>query len=421
MKTSAGLPSFFVVVLLVSAAWATAHEQVLYRFSGGRDGASPSSGLLLDTAGNLYGTASAGGDPNDCSTYSIPGCGVVFELTPSAGGKWREHVLHAFHGGTDGIGPSGNLVFDSTGNLFGTTFRGGNANCSDGCGTVFELSPSADGSWNESIIYSFRNGSDGALPAGLVFEGGNLYGVVTYDGGSSGAIYELSPPQLKGEAWTERTLYSFTGIEMQTNPQLLFDGKDTLFGSWYQLYSCYPACGAVFELKRSGGDWQQASEYAFQGGGYGGEPMAGVVMDSQGNLYGTGAEGGNNWGIAFELKRSGDNWTQIMTHNFCSRNNCADGSQPKAPLVFDQAGNLYGTAEGGGTGCSYPGCGVVFELSRVGNRWTETVLYSFKGPPDGSSPVQGLTLDGKGNLFGTTPTGGMGGDSGYGTVFEVTP
>jgi len=149
--------------------------------------------------------------------------------------------------------------------------------------------------------------------------------------------------------------------------------------------------------------------------------MAGVILDSEGNLYGTGAEGGNNWGIAFELKRSGSNWTQVMLHNFCSLNNCADGSQPEAPLVFDKTGGLYGTTLGGGTGCNYPGCGVVFKLSPTKTGWTETVLYSFKGKPDGSSPVQGLTLDGKDNLFGVTSAGGKGGTGGYGTVFEVTP
>jgi len=422
MKTSRGLPSVFVVVLLVSAAWATAHEQVLYRFSGGRDGASPSSGLLLDAVGNLYGTASAGGDPNDCSTYSIPGCGVVFELTLSSSGKWREHVLHAFHGGTDGISPSGNLVLDAAGNLYGTTFRGGSSNCDGGCGTVFELSPSADGSWKESVLYRFQDGGDGALPVGLTMDTSrNLYGANISGGTEFGVVFELSPPSHGGSVWKETTLYNFQAFEIQANPSLVFDGKDTLYGSWYQLYTCEPGCGVVFDLKRSGENWQETNLYDFHGGGNGGEPMAGVIVDSQGNLYGTGAEGGNNWGIAFELKRSGDTWTQVMLHNFCSRNNCADGSQPEAPLVFDQAGNLYGTAEGGGTGCNYPGCGVVFELSRSGNSWTETVLYTFKSEPDGSAPVQGLTLDGKGNLFGTTPTGGMGGNSGYGTVFEVTP
>ena len=149
--------------------------------------------------------------------------------------------------------------------------------------------------------------------------------------------------------------------------------------------------------------------------------MAGVILDSKGHLYGTGAEGGNNWGIAFELKRSGSQWTETMLHNFCSRNNCADGANPQAPLVFDNAGDLYGTTQGGGTGCKFPGCGVVFKLTHTHTGWMQTVLYSFKGKPDGGSPVAGLTLDGKGNLFGTTAAGGGGANSGYGTVFELTP
>ena len=405
--------SLAVALLLVPAA---ARERVLYQFSGGSDGAVPSSGLVMDTAGHLYGAASFGGDSKNCSG----GCGVIFELT-STNGKWREAVLYAFHGGTDGVGPSGDLVFDSAGNLYGTTFRGGSGTCTGGCGTVFELSPNG-GSWTETVLYSFQDGGDGALPVGLTIDAsGKLYGVTTTGGTEFGTIFELSPSGENGGVWKETTLYSFQAFEIQANPGLVFDAKGNLYGSWFPLYSCYSGCGVVFDLKRANGGWEETDLYAFHGGGYGGEPMAGVILDKQGRLYGTGSEGGNNWGIAFELKRSGTSWRQVTLHNFCSLNNCADGSQPEAPLVFDQAGNLYGTTLGGGTGCGYPGCGVVFKLSHSKGGWTETVLYSFKGMPDGSTPVQGLIMDGNGNLFGTTPAGGKGGSGGYGTVFEVTP
>ncbi len=414
-----------VTLLLAPRAQASAHEKVLYRFQGRTDGAFPSSNLILDASGNLYGTASRGGNTTNC-TGSIPGCGVVFQLMPSGNGKWQESVLYAFQGGaTDGLQPSGNLVFDSTGNIYGTTYGGGTGtSCTaiPGCGTVFELSPNRDGSWKETVLYSFQNGSDGALPVGLTIDAsGHLYGSNITGGREFGTVFELSPPRKQGGTWKETTLYSFQAFEIQANPALVFDAQGNLYGSWFQLYSCYPGCGTVFELKRVGKSWQESDIFDFVGGGNGGQPMAGVILDSNGDLYGTGAEGGNDWGIAFELKYSKGQWTEVILHNFCDRNNCADGADPQASLVFDKAGDLYGTAQGGGTGCTFPGCGVVFKLTHTRTSWKETVLHSFKGKPDGSSPVEGLTLDGKGNLFGTTSAGGTGANSGYGTVFEVTP
>jgi hypothetical protein len=419
------LPTLALVSLLASAAWAGARESVIYRFTGGTGGAYPSSNLLLDASGHLYGTASRGGNTKDCSGN---GCGMVFELTRSKG-KWQEHVLYAFQGGTDGLEPSGNLVFDAAGNLYGTTYGGGTGTqCTaiPGCGTVFELFPKGDGSWKESVLYSFQDGGDGALPVGLTIDAsGNLYGVnITGSrtlGAEFGTVFELSPPRQMSRAWKEITLYSFQAFEIQANPGLVFDVKGNLYGTWSQLYSCESACGAVFELKRAGTSWQETDLYDFPGGGNGGEPMAGIILDNKGQVYGTGGEGGNGWGIAFQLKLSGGQWTEVILHNFCSLNNCADGGSPQSPLVFDHAGNLYGTAAGGGTGCSFPGCGVVFKLARTKSAWKETVMYNFKGEPDGRYPVEGLTLDGKGNLYGTTAGGGKGANGGYGTVFELTP
>jgi uncharacterized repeat protein (TIGR03803 family) len=410
-----------VLFLIPAAAHAAAHEKVLYRFGGGTDGAFPSSTLILDGDGNLYGTASRGGNAKDCAG-SVPGCGVVFELAPSGSGKWHESVLHAFKGGRDGLEPSGNLVFDSAGNIYGTTYGGGTGTvCTaiPGCGTVFQLSPNGNGTWTETVLYSFQDGGDGALPVGLTIDAsGNLYGATISGGTEFGTVFEVSH---KGGVWQEKTLYSFQAFEIQANPGLVFDTAGNLYGSWFQLYSCYPGCGVVFELKRTGKSWQETDLFDFLGGGNGGEPMAGVTLDGKGHVFGTGAEGGNNWGIAFELKRSGSRWTEVILHNFCSRNNCADGAVPKASLAFDNTGDLYGTTEGGGEGCTFPGCGIVFKLAPTKTGWTETVLHAFGGEPDGSSPIEGLTLDGKGNLFGTTAAGGKGANSGYGTVFEVTP
>lgn len=416
------LLGFAAVLLLLPAVQAATREKVLYRFAGSTDGSHPSSNLLLDAAGNLYGTTAAGGNLSDCSNYYGSGCGVVFELTTSGNGKWHENVLYAFQGGTDGLEPTGNLVFDSAGNIYGTTYGGGTgAACTaiPGCGTVFELSPNGEGSWKETVLYSFQDGSDGALPVSLTIDDSeNLYGATITGGAEFGSVFELSPPRKKGGAWKETTLYSFQAFEIQPNPGLMFDPKGNLYGTWYQLYSCYPGCGVVFELKHAGKNWQETDLFDFQGGGNGGEPMAGVIFDDKGHVYGTGAEGGNNQGIVFELTRSGKQWTELMLYNFCSRNNCADGAYPQAPLAFDQSGNLYGTAAEGGTGCSFSySCGVVFKLTPGKFGWAETVLHNFKGAPDGSNPVQGVVFDKTGNMYGTTPNGG----TGHGTVFELTP
>jgi hypothetical protein len=391
---------------LVPAAAAGAHEKVLYRFFGQSDGAFPSSSLVRDASGNLYGTASAGGITGACVGNGSRGCGVVFELA-SSNGRWRESVLYAFQGGTDGWNPSGNLLFDATGNIYGTTLYGGTGtSCNSGCGTVFELSPNQDGSWTETVLHSFQSGSDGAFPAGLTADAsGNLYGVTTSGGGT---VYELTPSQ--GGAWKETILCSTDGA----NPGLALEGKANFYFTAVADYDY----GHVLEVKRIGKLWHETDLYDFPGGGNGGGPRAGMILDSQGNLYGTGDEGGNNFGIVFELKRSAGQWKESLLYNFCSRNNCADGARPQAPLVFDQAGNLYGTTANGGTSCTLEGgCGVVFKLARTRFGWTETVLHAFKAESDGAIPTQGLVLDSKGNIYGTT----SGGTLGYGTVFEITP
>jgi hypothetical protein len=402
--------SFGVIVVLglTATAGASAREKVLYHFTGGADGAYPSSGLTMDAAGNFYGVTSQGGNLSDC-TGDVPGCGVVFELTQS-NGKWQESVLYAFQGGTDGWNPSGNLLLDSAGNLYGTTLYGGTGTTcgTSGCGTVFELSPNGDGSWTETVIHNFQYGSDGAFPAGLTADAsGNLYGVTT---SGNGTVYELSP--LQGGTWKETLLCSTDGA----NPGLALAGKNNFYFTAVEDYDN----GHVFEVKRIGKLWHETDIYDFQGGGNGGGPKAGVVVDKDGNLYGTASDGGNDFGIAFELKRSAGQWKESMLYNFCSRNNCADGANPQAPLVFDQAGNLYGTTTSGGTTGCYPelGCGVVFKLSHNKGGWSEAVLHKFRGGSDGSTPTAGLILDASGDLYGTTASDVY---EGFGTVFEVTP
>lgn len=397
--------AFVATLVLAPALQAAAHYKVLYRFTDGADGADPNS-LALDKAGNIYGTAAAGGDPN-CGNLNS-GCGVVFELLPSGDGKWQERLLYAFHGRTDGAQPGGNLVFDASGNIYGTT-SGGSAG-----GTVFELSPQGDGTWMETVLYRFSGVFDGeALTIDAL---GNLYGVISY---AESVIYELSPPQQKGGTWTETTIYT-TPEFVWIGSNLVLDQKGNLYGSWYPNF----CCGGVFELKHLDKSWKEADLYDFPGGGNGSEPVSGIIFDSTGRMYGTGISGGNNWGIVFELKPSGGQWDESMLYNFCSFNNCADGASPGAPLAFDQAGNLYGTTEAGGSACSNEryGCGLVFELTPTkSGEWKETVLHRFKGGLDGYSPYAGVVLDGKGHMYGTTFLGGTSSGHGYGTVFEVTP
>ena len=419
-------PLFWVVTVtlwLAPSAW-PATEQVLYRFSGKTDGATPSSGLIADAAGNLYGTTLSGGNPQYCSNYSIPGCGVVFELSLTSGGQWQEQVLFSFNG-TDGNRPLGNLLFDAAGNLYGTTEWGGNgSNCgSVGCGTVFELSPTGNGTWTENVLYSFQ-GSDGASPSGLTLDAaGNLYGMTSGGGGvsNSGLVYELSPPQTKGGAWTRKTLYTFLPNGTVPNGPLVFDKNGNLYGTRSQSYDCYLNCGSVFELTPAGNNWDYTSIYQFQGGGNGGEPVGGVIIDGDGDFFGAGAEGGNNWGIAFHLFQKDGQWNESMLHNFCSKNNCADGAGFSVSLTFGPAGTLYGVTTGGGGECPFPGCGTVFQLTHTRVGWTETVLHSFSSKPDGMEPDGALIVDSKGDLYGVTAGGGQGPSNGYGTVFEVIP
>ena len=182
-------------------------------------------------------------------------------------------------------------------------------------------------------------------------------------------------------------------------------------------------CGTVFELSPAAGQWKEKIIYALQGGGNGDDPWAGVVFDGKGNLYGTAIQGGNNFGIAFELQRAGSRWKEQMLYNFCSLGNCTDGMYPNG-MTFDWQGNLYGTTMYGGkpgNDCG-PGCGVIFKLTHTNGVWKQSVPHYFEGDPDGALPLlTTLVWDAKGNAYGTTTGGGIGDGGGYGTVFEFKP
>jgi uncharacterized repeat protein (TIGR03803 family) len=400
-----------VLCLGVTSASATT-ESVLFRFSGGAAGSMPYAGLIADAAGNLYGTTPKGGS----------GKGVIFELTPptSNGGSWTETTLYKFTGGGDGSVPYAGLLFDSKGNLYGTTSAGGKKN-----GVVFELSPPANqgGAWSESALYKFGGGADGSAPrAGLIADkSGNLYGT-TVKGGSNGngVVFELSTPATPGGSWTETVLNKFTGGSGGGTPYsgLIADAAGNLYGT--TTAGGVNDNGVVFELApptAPGGSWTETALHQFTGAADGSLPYAGLVADGAGNLYGTAIKGGTKGhGVVFKLAppAPGGSWTQTVVETFLGG---ALGAVPYAGVILDNSGNLYGTTQKGGIS----GNGTVFKLAAPttpGGKWTETVLYKFNGGSAGSAPYAGLLADKNGNLYGTTTKGGT---VNNGIAYEVQP
>ncbi|MGA9965196.1 MAG: choice-of-anchor tandem repeat GloVer-containing protein [Terriglobales bacterium] len=387
-----------LAVLLSTCAWAGSAAKVLYRFPGGRHGNLPLAGVVFDQAGNLYGTTFDGG------AY---GWGTVFELERGVKG-WKQVVLHSFMGGADGANPEVNLSFDATGNLYGTTPQGGNS----GAGSLFELSPS-NGSWKYMSVFEFPGGDAGSGPSGVIFDqSGNLYGVIGAGNASTcqnGCVFELS---LSGGVWHEQILYSFAGYPndgaVPSSP-LALDKSGNLYGE--TLEGGRENEGAIFELQQHKKGWKEVVLYSFSGEGrvY---PEGGLTLDAAGNLYGTTEEGPSGYesGDVFELRSAKTGWTLQVLYSFTGG---TDGLYPLAGVIFDAAGNLYGTTAEGGS----KGLGTVFKLEN--KTWNETVLYNFLGGSNGDGPEAGVTLGPDGNLYGTSSSelsrfyGG--------TVFEVKP
>ena len=349
---------------------------------------------------------------------------VTLLVTSSwAASNWHAKVLHDFNG-SDGSASQSGLIFDAAGNLYGTTGTGG----TDTVGTVFELSPMANGDWSETVLHNFHgNSPDGWNPhAGLIFDAaGNLYG--TTSGGGTygrGTVFELSPTQ--GGLWTEKVLYSFGNSTDGVYPAygaLIFDAAGNLYGTTSSggTHNCQGngGCGTVFQLSPTvGGAWTETVLYNFGNGTDGYSPEAGLVLDAAGNLFGTTAYGGANGcavaqysgcGTVFELTPvAGGGWTETVVHNFGSG---TDGVLPIAGLTFDTAGNLYGTTEVGGPS----NVGTVFQLSPMtGGGWSETVIHSFNVDSGGWGPAAGtLVFDAAGSLYGSAFSGN--------TAFQLTP
>jgi uncharacterized repeat protein (TIGR03803 family) len=414
------------VLLFAGWAWASNSKTVvLYKFTGGADGRSPNGQFIADHAGNLYGTTEFGG---------IADNGVVFELSPPAvkGGKWKQTVLYTFTGGSDGGAPNAGLVFDGAGNLYGTTFDGGN--CHQSCGVVFQLAPPANpgGAWTETVLHAFGgvNSSDGGAPTGsLVFDkAGNLYGTTEFGGnvvctnfpGPCGVVFQLSPPKSHGGSWTETVLYNFKGVPDGDFPfgYLTINKQGKLFGATTEggTGGCTDGegttigCGTAFKLTSGkGGVWSETLLYNFQTSDSG--PGLDWLLDSTGALYGP---GGYNIIKLVPPSRHGHPWTEKVLHQFKGGIN---GLLPSSPAISDSSGNLFGTAWGNALKSPY---GTAYELSppAKGGRWTLTTLHRFPGNFDTAQPKGRLMRNRAGVLFGATSSIIGSGDE---VVFEVIP
>lgn len=389
---------------------------------------------------------------------------IILALGVAASAEWKETVLYSFQGNpNDGAGPYAGVVFDKSGNLYGTTGWGGGTSCGGPgeCGIVFQLQPPTQkgGAWTENILHTFKGEpyKDGDTPQGglIIDDDGNLYGTTAYGGAvpcqllggtvGCGTVFEMSPPTQQGGAWTYSILYSFHGHKDGHYPQgnLTFDKYGNLYGAtqfgggrgYDNCNKYYGYCGTIFELsppKQRGGDWTEKVLYKFKGAnngqrfGDGANPNGALIFNSTGALYGTTYFGGNNQkgtcrsgqggtgcGTVFKLTppaKKGGAWSERILYCF----NATNGASPTAGLIFDKSGNLYGTASAGAN----EGNGVVFRLGKPSgdsHSWVETVLYRFQDRADGAVPQANFISDARGNLYSTVGAG----HQTYGNIFEV--
>ena len=381
--------------------------KVLYAFQGGSDGAYPAAALIIDHSGNLYGSTENGGNVAGCAGF---GCGTLFKIGPDG----TKTLLYTFSGGNDGADPAEALTLDRDGNLFGTTYEGGDtAACGGyGCGVAFKLTPGG----KFTILDTFTGGSDGATPSSPLLRNppGVAIGTAGYGGGGQGVIYRLA------RNGKEHVLYSFAGGSDGSDPSGSFvqDKKGDLTGT--TILGGSSDDGSVYRLAADG---TETILHSFNGSD--GWWPEGLIADHAGNFYGLTAAGGNpceqsdeGCGAAFKLTPAG----AFSVLNYFTGDNF--GGIPAGSPVRDSKGNLYGTTYQGGnqTACGGGGCGVVFKLAPDG---TPTVQYAFKGGSDGAFPESGL-LDGPdGYLYGTTSGGGSGTGcqvalvNGCGVVFKI--
>jgi len=336
------------------------------------DGDAPLAPLIFDGSGDVYGTTAIGGS----TLY-----GTVFKLTPPSGaGSWTEDILYHFAGGSDGQQPN-DIVFGPGGVIYSTTYLGGSPLCYQGCGIIFQLTPpTGSGPWTKTTLYEFQGGQDGQSPGNVKLgPNGDLYGSTSGGGPPGGICHKVG-------------------------------------------------CGTIWQLSppaQPGGSWSKTLIHGFPAStGDGRNPNYDIVFDSAGNLYGTTYDGGtSNYGTVFELSppaQPGGTWTETILHTFTGAS--GDGGYPIGGLTIGSNGTVYGTG-------SYSGIandsGTAFELtppSQPGGAWTYTVIHKFAGGKDGATPATTMALDASGNLYGTTWNGGSSSCYlGCGTVFKLAP
>jgi uncharacterized repeat protein (TIGR03803 family) len=392
---------FVLAVVSMPAAQAQTYK-VLHNFTK-QDGAASFAGLTMDNAGNFYGTTYYGGSANH---------GVIFKLTRNGDG-FVFNTLHSFANG-EGSGPYGRVTIGPDGGLYGTTevgVSGRKAGCNGlGCGTVFSSCKTALCQRSQSlVVYQFRgDGIDGAFPisAPVFDQNGNMFGATTgYN--CCGNVYELTA---SNGGWTQSVLYSFAGglDGMTPHGELIRDQAGNLYGVTYM--GGTGKYGVVYQLVPSGSGWTEKVLHNFDAGSDGAYPEGGLIFDKAGNLYGTTTYyGPNDGGTVFMLSPNGGTWTSTVLYSFSRY------EMPRATLVMDAAGNLYGTADRGGRDRG----GTIFKLTPGRGGWTYTLLKEFHGPcTEGCFPRGGVILDANGNLFGTTSGGGT---YGQGVIYEITP
>lgn len=363
---------------------------VLHNFTGGSDGGFPLDGFAVDSSGNLFGTTSTGGSS---------GTGVVFEISQSG----QQQVLYSFKGGSDGANPNARLIFDASGNLYGTTYAGG----THGLGTIFQVTRAGQ----ETVLYSFAGGADGANPESkLVFDTvGDLYGT-TFAGGAYGGGTAF----VFTKGGVEKVLHSFGNGTDGANPVagLTLTKKWGIFGTTSA--GGAHGYGTVFVIWPTTSGWQEMTLHDFALQGDGGTPYGGLVFDQSGRLYGTttaGGQGGESGGgTIFNLTPTTSGW------NFSVLDVLAGWgiSGTYRNLLLDASGNIYATTHCDG---NY-GAGTVYKLTSAGSSWTYDQLYTFTGGNDGLFSFSNLVFDQQGNLYGTTKNGGT---NGYGVVFKIIP
>ena len=403
------------------------HEQTLHTFSGGTDGINPYGPLLADAHGNLYGTTSLGGDIGRCGYY--PGCGTVFELSPSGAG-YSERILYAFHGTSDGGEPNGGLIMDASGAIYGSLSTDG----PDGFGSVFRLTPSGS-TYTETDLYAFTGGTDGDGPSsGLAMDaGGALYGTTWYGGTGCtpnklcGTVYKLTPT---ASGYTKTLIHTFLGGADGDAPagNVILDKDGAVYGTTTNVGDCEDnGCGTVFKLTPNGSTYVETVLCSFrEHRQMVGAWPEGIVADAGGNLFVTTASGGvggcpnsvYGCGSAIKLTPGQSGYRETRVYDFRPNKT---GVHPSR-LIIDAAGVMYGSASSGGSPTCIDsdyedrGCGGIFKITPTASGYSYQELYRFKAR-EGYGPGP-LIADGNGALYGTAVDGGT---YGLGTVFKYTP